>query len=299
MVSIAEILAFLDEEGVEYEFRGDRNAKIDGFSSLKNYKAGSFTWVKKQESVPEGFDLSQIALAVITSGVAGDFANAIETRESKRAFFSAIEHFYATDEQRPSIGQFTYISPRVKIGKNVRVGHNCTLDGDITIGDNTVIWNGVTIINRVVIGKNCEIQSGTVIGHDGFAYTEDEAHQKTMVRHFGGVVLGDDVLLGSNVCVCRGTIDDTVIDDGTKIDNMTHVAHNCAIGKRVGMAYPCRLGGSSQIGEAAYLSACVVRNQSKVGKNAFVGMGSVVVKDVPADETVAGVPAKTFKRKTQ
>ena len=83
----------------------------------------------------------------------------------------------------------------------------------------------------MTIGKNCDIHSGAVIGHDGFGYTEDAAHNKTMVKHFGGATIDDDVLIGDNVCVVRGTIDDTFIDDGVKIDNMSHVAHNCRLEK--------------------------------------------------------------------
>ena len=94
----------------------------------------------------------------------------------------------------PAIGQGTYIGPRVKLGNNVRIGHNCTLDGEITIGDDTVIWNNVVMVNRVTVGSRCTICSGTVIGHDGFGFTEDAAHRKTMVRHFGGVHIGDDPL---------------------------------------------------------------------------------------------------------
>ncbi len=294
MTKISEILAFLDEQGIQYTFRGDENVSVEHFSSLAHYKSGSFTWIKKQENIPNGFDLSQIALAFAAPGVKADLQNVIETGESKRAFFSTIEHFYGEEEDRPAIGQYTYISPKVKLGKNVRIGHNCTLDGDITIGDNTVIWNGVTIVNHVVIGCNCEIQSGTVVGHDGFGYTEDENHKKKMIKHFGGVVIGNDVLISSNVCICRATIDNTIIQDGTKVDNLSHIAHNCIIGADVGMAYPCKLGGSSIIGKNSYLASSVVRNQCEIGENAFAGMGSVVVKNVSPNQTVIGNPARPF-----
>ncbi len=300
-VKISEILSYLNEIGIEYKFCGDEKIVVEGYSSLANYKPNSFTWVKNKENISAVFDTARILLAFISPGANNakvDFYNVIETVESKRAFFATIEHFYNEEgnEKRPPIGEFTYISPKVKLGKNVRVGHNCTLDGEIYIGDNTVIWNNVTIINRVKIGCNCVIQSGTVIGHDGFGYAESQGCEKHMIKHFGGVVIGDDVLLGSSVCVCRGTIDDTVIGKGTKIDNMSHIAHNCIIGSNVGMAYPCRLGGSSHIGNNAYLSSCVVRNQCNVGEGAFVGMGAVVVKDVAAGQIVVGNPAQEFKK---
>lgn len=297
MIRVSEILTFLDEEGIQYTFCGDKNISVNRFSSLTQYKSDSFTWIKKAESIPDNFDLSQITLAFVTTGVKANLQNVIETDESKRAFFSTIEHFYAEEEDRPAIGQFTYVSPKVKLGKNVRIGHNCTLDGDITIGDNTVIWNGVTIINRVNIGCDCEIQSGTTIGHDGFGYSEDTNHKKTMVKHYGGVSIGNNVFIAENVTISRGTIDDTTIKDGVKIDSLTRVGHNSFFEEDAALALPCGISGSVHLGKNAYIGGATIRNQCVVGENAFVGMGAIVVKSVEPNQTVVGNPAKPFMKK--
>lgn len=295
-MKISDILEFLEGEGVPFSFTGNGAETVEGFSSLAHYKPGSFTWIKKQENIPEGFDLSRLALVFISEEVeAGDAPNVIRTAESKRAFFSTIEHFYAREEERPAVGRFTYISPRVKLGKNVRVGHNCTLDGDITIGDGTVIWNNVVIVNRVSIGRDCEIQSGTVIGHDGFGYTEDAAHTKTMIPHFGGVIIGDRVHLGMNNVIARGVIDDTVIGDGTKFSDLCHIGHNNRIGKDCTIINTA-VFGSCDIGDNAYIVYSVVKNQSRIGAGAFVGMSSNVLKDVPPGVTVVGNPAKLLDK---
>lgn len=295
-MKISDILEFLEGEGVPFSFTGDGAETVEGFSSLAHYKPGSFTWIKKQENIPEGFDLSRLALVFVSEEVeAGNAPNVIRTAESKRAFFSTIEHFYAREEERPAVGRFTYISPRVKLGKNVRVGHNCTLDGDITIGDGTVIWNNVVIVNRVSIGRDCEIQSGTVIGHDGFGYTEDAAHTKTMIPHFGGVIIGDRVHLGMNNVIARGVIDDTVIGDGTKFSDLCHIGHNNRIGKDCTIINTA-VFGSCDIGDNAYIVYSVVKNQSRIGAGAFVGMSSNVLKDVPPGVTVVGNPAKLLDK---
>lgn len=298
-MQISEILSFLKEGGLPFTFTGNETDEVEHFSSLRQYKPGTFTWVKKAENIPENYDLSQITLAVASETVEGNFRNVIHTPESKRVFFSTIEHFYMEEKDCPAVGQFTYISPKVKLGKNVRIGHNCTLDGDITIGDNTIIWNHVTLLNRVSVGQECEIQSGTVIGHDGFAYTEDADHKKTMVKHFGGVSIGDQVLIGENCCINRGTIDDTVIGRGAKIAHLCHVAHNVQIGENVFLISGCIVNGSCQIKNNAYIAGLVVRNQSVIGENAFVGLGAVVVKDVEPGQTVVGNPAKPFVRKKE
>lgn len=293
-ITIKDILDYLESEKIQFDFSGDPMTEISGFSSLKNYKEDTFTWIKKKDSIPTSFDTSIVKLAIVSEEVDAYLPNVISSKESKHAFFSTIEHFYDNTEEKPAIGQFTYIAPSVRIGKNVKIGHNCSLDGEIEIGDNTVIWNNVTIINRVKIGHDTVIQSGSVIGHDGFGYTEDEQHVKTMVKHFGGVRIGNNVLISSNVCVVRGTIDDTVIEDGVKIDNLSHVAHNCYLGENAAMAFPCFLGGSSVIERNGYIAQGVVRNQCIIHENGFVGMGAVVTKDVPADTVVIGNPAKPY-----
>ena len=294
-MKISEILDFLSAEKIAFTFEGNRETTVEGFSSLQHYKPNSFTWIKTGKNIPESLDLSQITLAIVSDGVdTGTIPNTIRTTNSKRAFFSSIEHFYGQAEEQPAVGQFTYLSPKVKLGKNVRIGHNCTLDGDITIGDGTVIWNNVVIVNRVTIGRDCDIHSGAVIGHDGYAYTEDALHKKTMIKHFGGVSIGDRVLIGENVCISRGTIDDTILESGVKIDALGHIAHNCWFEEDAAMAVPCCVSGSVHIGRNGYLAGTIIRNQCVIGENAFIGMGAVVVKDVPSGETVVGNPAKPF-----
>lgn len=297
MIKILDILEFLQKENIPYTFEGDEQQTVDGFSSLARYKEGTLTWVKIAKKIPKDFPLSKITLAIVSEGITGEFKNAIYTPQSKRAFFSTIAHFYGQEEERPDIGQFTYISPKVKLGKNVKIGHHCILDGDITIGDNTVIWHRVTMINRVKIGQNCTILSGAVIGHNGFSFTEDEEHRKTMIKHFGGVSIGDNVLIGDNVCISRGTIDDTVLEDGVKVDALSHVGHNCWLEKNVALAAPCEVNGSSHLEPNVYMAGGMVRSQCTIGENTLIGLGAVVVKDVEANQTVIGNPAKPLVKK--
>lgn len=295
MITVAEILHYLDTLQIPYTFLGNRETRIERFSSLYNYRPGTFTWIKKQESIPDGVDLSNLTLVFVSEDVdAGSAPNVIRTPESKYAFFSTIERFYEQTDDCPKIGQFTYIGPRVKLGTGVKIGHNCTLDGEITIGDYTRIWHNVTIINHVEIGKHCEIQSGVTIGHSSLAYTEDESHHKRFIKHYGGVRIGDYVYLAKNVNVDQGTIDDTVIESGAAIDCKSSVSHNCRVGENTTMAMNCTLGGSTQVGANSYLCRAVTYQQCKIGSHTMVGIGSVVTKDVPDGQTVVGYPARRF-----
>lgn len=292
MIKIEEILKFLESEGIEFIFSGNKDVQISGFSSLGQYRPNTMTWIKNLESIPEGFECSNISLAVAQKGIEVSTENTIKTPESKHAFFAVLEQFFMSEEDRPAIGHGTYISLHVKLGNNVKIGHNCSLDGEITIGDNTIIWDNVTIINRVEIGKNCTIQSGVRIGHDGYGYTEDLYHAKTMIKHFGGVYIGDDVFIGPNCSIYRGTIDNTKIGNGCKIDGNNFFGHNVILGKRVSVIAGTVFYGSVLVGDDAYIATSYIKNQTNIGQRAFIGMGSVVTKDVPPDTTVAGVPAK-------
>ena len=296
-MKIKEIFDFLKSENIAFSFEGDLAAEVTGFSSLIHYKEGSFTWIKTEKNIPENFDVSKIQLAFVSEGIDIQAKNIIKTSESKHAFFSTIENFYDDKKERPDIGQFTYISPKVKLGKNVKIGHNCVLDGEIIIGDNTEIWNNVTIMNRVSIGNNCIIYSGTVIGHDGLAYSEDENYKRNLVKHYGGVTIGNNIRIGECTSIGRGTIDDTVLEDGVIIGSMGKIGHNCYLGKNASVLSWSMLFGSVHVEEHAYIVGSIVRNQCRIGKDAFVGFGSVVVKDVPAGQVVVGNPAHPFEKK--
>lgn len=153
------------------------------------------------------------------------------------------------------------------------------------------------VISNAKIGKNIIIGAGTVIGGEGFGYMPDESGKLIQFPHIGKVIIEDDVEIGANVCIDRGALGDTIIGQGTKIDNLVHIAHNVKIGKNCQIICHVGIGGSVEIGDNSFvgISACI-RNQIKVGKNAVIGMGAVVVKDVPDNTTVAGNPANPIPK---
>lgn len=296
VVRVQDIIDYLCSAGHTVSYGGNVDAEVSGFSSLSNYKPGTVTWVKSEGSLESIDEITNVQAVIVEQGVRVPFKNAIITDRSKAAFFSVLEEFFSSQDNMPRIGEGTYISSSVKLGEHVRIGHNCTLDGNITIGDGTIVYNNVVIVNSAAIGKNCIIQSGVSIGHDGFAYTEDTNHKKTMVKHYGGVEIGDDVYIGSNTCIERGTIDNTIIGSGTKIDMCCLVGHNSVIGDNCAMVAGSMLLGSVKLENNSYIASALIRNQCKVGENGFVGLGSVVTKDVPRNATVVGVPAKAFDK---
>lgn len=187
------------------------------------------------------------------------------------------------------------VDQEAKIGKNVTIGPYAVV-GKATIGEETIISANVRIYDDVVIGSNCFIKDGAIIGGAGFGFEVDEEGNRFRFPQLGGVVIGNHVEIGGNTCIDRGALSNTVIDDNTKIDNLCHIAHNAKIGRNVMVIACAEVSGSCEVGDNAWIGPnASVRDWRKVEANTLVGMGSVVVKNIPANEVWAGNPAKKLK----
>ena len=184
------------------------------------------------------------------------------------------------------------ISPSAKIAPNVYVGPLCSI-GEAEIGEGTVIHAGVHIYDGTRIGRNVVIHSGTVIGVDGFGYQRNEAGELEKFPHVGGVVIEEDVEIGSNTSIDQGALGDTIIREGAKINNLVHIAHNVVVGRHAAVNAHVSISGSIRIGDYAWIAPCAcLRDGISIGARAIVGLGAVVTKDVPDDTTVMGAPAR-------
>lgn len=179
------------------------------------------------------------------------------------------------------IGPFTVIGPDVVIGPGARIGSNCRIE-------------------HATIGANVTIGSSVVIGGIGFGYEDDpETKQVTLFPHVGGVRIGDRVDIGSNTCLDRGSIGDTVVGDDCKIDNLIHIAHNVRMGERCKVIALAIVGGSVTLGDDSWVApAAAIRDWRTIGKGAVVGLGAVVTKNVGDGEVVVGNPAHAIERTT-
>lgn len=173
------------------------------------------------------------------------------------------------------IGPFSVIGPGVTVREGTRIGSNCHIE-------------------RADIGRNCIVANSVTIGRYGFGYeTDPQSGEVMQFPHVGGVVIGDRVEIGSCTCIDRGSIGDTEIGDDCKIDNLIHIAHNVHMGRRCKVIALAIIGGSVVLGDDTWVApAAAIRDWRKVGKNAVIGIGAVVTKDIPEGETVVGNPAK-------
>ncbi len=202
--------------------------------------------------------------------------------------------------QRPKVGISlnAVIADSAKIGRDCYIGDHVVIGEDCVIGDNTKIDSKVNLQN-CIIGNDCTIQPNTTIGSDGFAFERSsETLELEKFPHYGKVIIENDVEIYANCSIARGSLSDTTIGQGTKIDALCHVAHNVSIGKNTELTAGTIIGGSTQIGSNCWLGLnSTIKNKLKIGNKVIVGSGSSIISDVQDEDIVAGVPAKSIKNK--
>jgi UDP-3-O-[3-hydroxymyristoyl] glucosamine N-acyltransferase len=191
-----------------------------------------------------------------------------------------------------SIGACATVGPGSKIGDGVRIGAHTSVGKRCEIGRDTELKDHVTLYADCVIGERCILHSGARIGVDGFGYVLHEgAHRK--VPQVGRCVVEDDVEIGANTCIDRGSVGETRIGAGTKIDNLVHIAHNVRIGRSCIVVAQVGIAGSTTLGDGVVLAGQVgLIGHLNIGDGAIVAAQAGVSNDIPAGETWFGYPAR-------
>jgi len=197
-----------------------------------------------------------------------------------------------------SIGPYAVIGEDAHVGAGTQIGAHCVIGAGSWIGENCRIQPRVTLYHHVRIGHRVEIHSGAVIGADGFGYAFGEGkHWK--FPQAGIVEIGDDVEIGANTTIDRGSLDDTRIAEGVKLDNLVHIGHNCQIGAhtvvaaQVGFSGSCTVGKNVVIGgQAGFGERCELEDGAVIGGQSGV-LGGKVIR---GGQTVWGTPARSLER---
>ena len=243
----------------------------------------------------EFLDRSRITY-IVTENIYETFTNVLQFFYPRKALETLL-HPTAVLAESVLCGSGIYVGPHAvieansKIGNNVVVSAQCVVGCNVQIGDNTVIYPNVTIYDDSLIGQNVIIHAGTVIGSDGFGYyKKHDDHIK--IPHVGKVVIEDNVEIGANCCVDRGTIGETRIMRGTKLDNLVQIAHNVIVGEHTLIAAQTGIAGSTIIGNHVTIAGQVgIVGHVTIGNNVTIGAQSGVISSIENGKTISGYPA--------
>lgn len=296
-IYVRKILEYLDEKHFPYCYAGDLNLKIDTYCPLNAPQKQAITWIKKLVSSElTEIDPSLNLLIVANAGgkkIPREY-NLLSSENPKEIFFEILDAFFKK-ELVLGISKNSVVETE-EIGEDVSIGHFSYICEGVNIGKNVIIEKNVVIQCPTQIGDYTIIHSGAVIGTDGFGYYSNGEGLHKKVPHFGGVQIGEHVEIGSNACIDRGTMGDTIIGNNVKIDNLCHISHNVTIEDNSIIVAHSLLAGSCHIGENVYVApGAIVMNQIAVGKNSVIGTGAVVTKAVEENRVVVGVPAKDLR----
>lgn len=187
------------------------------------------------------------------------------------------------------IGPLAVIEPGVRIGTGARIGAHCVVGAGAEVGAGTVLAPRVTLMSGVRLGQRCLLHSGVVIGADGFGFAQSPQGWEK-IEQLGGVWIGDDVEIGANTCVDRGALDDTVIEDGVKLDNLIQIGHNVRVGAHTAMAGCVGVAGSARIGRRCTIGGgAVVLGHLELVDDVHISAASVVTRSIRQPGHYSGV----------
>jgi len=295
-------------EQVKGEVIGDSSIELRGLAPAGCARTGDLTFAEKESyfMAAEQGDASAIL-------VSGPFTSSkkvlIRVANARIAMARLLPLFFPPEEHSRGIHPTAVIDPAAQVHPTAHVGPNCVVGPGVRlgarsvlmagnyvgrgsqIGDDVCLFPNVVVYARTQIGHRVIIHASTVIGSDGYGYVLDEGRHRKILQ-IGNVVIHDDVEIGANAAIDRGALGSTIIGQGTKIDNLVHVAHNVVIGRHCLVMGQVGFAGSTCLGDY-----CVVAPQSgiaghlKLGNQATIGAKSGVMRDVPDKGTVLGIPA--------
>jgi UDP-3-O-[3-hydroxymyristoyl] glucosamine N-acyltransferase len=269
---------------------GDGNISINGMAPIAFARSGDLTFALSEEDFKK-IEGSQASCVLTTEEAPSLSKTSLRIKDPKLAMTIL---YNAMVELKPLgkgiIHPSAVVADSAALGENVSVGANCVIGENVKIGTATVLYPNVTVYDNVIIGSKVIIHSGAVIGADGYGFIPKDG-KIYKVPQMGSVIIEDDVEIGANTCVDRGTFTNTVIGKGSKLDNLVQIAHNVKAGKNVLVAGQSGIGGSSTVGDNTMMGGNVgISDHVKVGKNVKIGGKTGVHGHVKDDAVIFGYP---------
>lgn len=307
MASVSFTTAQIAEQ-VQGEIVGDTTVLLTGVAPAALAKPGELTFAENAAYLAAA-ENSQ-ASAVLVGGECGPSSKVVIRVANVRVAVARILPWFFQPEELPPgvhptaviadtarIDPTAHIGPACVVGARATVGARSVLMGgnhigaDCNIGDEVSLFPNVVLYRQTQLGHRVTIHAGTVIGSDGFGYVLDQGCHRKFLQ-LGNVVIHQDVEIGSNAAIDRGALGSTVIGQGTKIDNLVHIAHNVVIGRHCLILGQVGFAGSTTLGDYVVVaSQSGVADHLKLGNQAMVGAKSGVMRDVPEGGRVLGIPA--------
>ncbi|MDO8525867.1 MAG: UDP-3-O-(3-hydroxymyristoyl)glucosamine N-acyltransferase [Candidatus Omnitrophota bacterium] len=294
---------------IEGLVEGNGDIDIKGLSGTEKAKSGDLTFAMDEERLAEA-ERSGASCVLTNETIRKSSRALIRVKNPKLSFLIIYNTFNAAKERESFIHPTAVLSDSAHTGKNVWIGANVSIEEGVKIGDNVIIeansvikknceidsfcriYPNVTLYEDTRLKKNVILHSGVVVGSDGFGYMKDKGKIYKFPQ-LGKVIIENDVEIGANTVIDRGSLSDTVIGSGTKIDNLCQIAHNVKIGKNVLMAAQCGISGSTVIGDNVTMAGQVgIADNITVGDNATIGGKSGVIGSIKKDAVVWGSPAR-------
>ena len=246
-------------ERLKLVLTGDPHTVISGIGALQSAKAGQISFLENpayRKYLPD----TQASAVILSEENQGLSKIPVLVSQNPYLIYAKIAQLFDT-RSLPELG----IHPTAVIGKNceihptARIGAHCVIGNHCKIGAETCLWPNVTVYEGTIIGEHCIIHSGAVLGSDGFGNARDGARW-VKVPQLGNLIIGNDVEIGANTTIDRGALEDTIIEDGVRLDNQIQVAHNVRIGAHTAIAAGVGIAGSAKIGKH-----CLIGGNSGIG----------------------------------
>ncbi len=296
-------------------FEGDGEKELVRAASLESAGAEDLAFVGSRKAAEQA-EISAAGCLIVPLEFPNEGCRTlVRAAQPRTAFARAVSRLHAVPAPAPgihstavvaetaevgsgvSIGPLCGVGEGTRIGASARIGAGCQIGRRVTIGEGCILYANVTVYDDCDIGAHSILHSGCVIGADGFGFVMDSGRYEKFPQ-IGRVVIGDNCEIGANSCVDRAALGVTWIGEGTKLDNMVHVAHNCRIGRHVVVAAQTGFSGGVVVEDRAVIGGQVgIGDKARIESGAVLGSGSGVLtsKVVHAGEVMWGTPARPLK----
>ena len=267
-------------------FVKNSNVILTNISSPENSNEESIVFIFNKKYL-SSFAKKKVGLIVASSSLKNFFSdhNNILLVDNPYLSFARLSFFF----ENQFLSTFNK-NKSFKVGSNFISGKNTFIDNNVILGDNVCLGNNVSIHKNVIIGNDVKIDSGSVIGSEGFGNAIDDDSKWVHITHLGGVRIGNNVAIGANVTIDRGTLDNTVISNGVIIDNLVHIAHNVIIGENTAIAAKVGIAGSCKIGKRNMIGGMVgIVDHINTADDVIISATSTVNKDIKESGAYTGI----------